>query len=691
MPAPQLQLRPLALAPSGPGTEAELLIYGDIGTGWDDRTVEAADIVRQLNALPPSIKTIYVRINSNGGSVPDGLAIYSSLVAHPAEVRVRIDGVAASIASLIAMAGDHVSMPNASLLMIHAPWGGAVGNAADMRAAADSLDQFARAMAEAYARKSRVSATSIMPILEDGLDHWYTADEAAAAGFVDEVTDGALRDPPPSAFAQSLMARAPLRAVAALNLSAPAHLENNMPLRTPATNSPPTPTPPPPSGSGDMHDALLERNASIRSLFAQFSDIPGVRDLEATCLADTRITMEQVQARLLARVSNGATPLSARGVPADDFSPSSANAPGDGSDFLDAASDALLIRAGLPPVNAHAGARDFRHVSAIEMARTCLGRAGRRARDPAMSAADVIRAAMSTSDFPGILENALHKAVRRGMEVPATSHRTWCRLSEAQDFKPQARVLLGSAPSLLPVGEFGEYQHGNLAEDKASLTAGKYGRIIKLSYEALINDDLGAFLAVGPSMGGAALRAEADGIYTKLTANSLDGVAMQDGKVLFHADHSNAVSVATGTGKPLTAAALSAARAKLRRQTGVAGELLNLAPKFLLVPPERETEAEILVASSTVSTSQASAQAAPGWMASLVVVAEPRLTNTDTLYLVADNMAIDTGEVATLPGSPQLITEDSFNHDARSWKVRHSFATALLDYRGFVRLTLTAA
>ena len=98
---------------------AEIFIYGDIGDDWDDETLAARNFVRELAEL--DVEAITVRINSPGGSVTDGLAIYNSLRRHKADIHVEIDGIAASIASLIAMAGDTLSMAENALLMIHAP------------------------------------------------------------------------------------------------------------------------------------------------------------------------------------------------------------------------------------------------------------------------------------------------------------------------------------------------------------------------------------------------------------------------------------------------------------------------------------------------------------------------------------------------------------------------------------------
>jgi HK97 family phage major capsid protein len=165
---------------------AEVFIFGDIGESWWGESVTAADFVKEVAAL--DVDALTVRINSYGGSVSDGLAIYNALRRHKAAVTISIDGVAMSIASLIAMAGDTVEMAENAILMIHAPWGGLMGNSKEMRDYADVLDKMAGAMASSYCARSGKSIDDMLALLTDGEDHFYTAEEALAEGFVTHVT-----------------------------------------------------------------------------------------------------------------------------------------------------------------------------------------------------------------------------------------------------------------------------------------------------------------------------------------------------------------------------------------------------------------------------------------------------------------------------------------------------------------------
>ena len=159
---------------------AELMIYDVIG---DWQGLSAKELVNDLKAITAEDMT--VRINSPGGSVFDGIAIYNALRYHPANVHVRIEGLAASIASVIAMAGDTITMAENSLMMIHNPLGWVGGEAEDMRRTADMLDKATEAIALAYSGKSGTPVDDITPLMSK--ETWMTAKEAQDQGFVDVV------------------------------------------------------------------------------------------------------------------------------------------------------------------------------------------------------------------------------------------------------------------------------------------------------------------------------------------------------------------------------------------------------------------------------------------------------------------------------------------------------------------------
>lgn len=161
------------------GETPALYIYDEIGY-WGD---SAKSLVDQLQKIEGD--KLDVHVNSPGGDIFDGLAIYQALKDHKAEVTVHVDGVAASIASVIAMAGDRVIMAPKASMMVHDGWTMAVGSAKDMRKTADLLDKQSDIIASVYADKTGQPVEFWREVM--GEDSWYDADEALAAGLADEV------------------------------------------------------------------------------------------------------------------------------------------------------------------------------------------------------------------------------------------------------------------------------------------------------------------------------------------------------------------------------------------------------------------------------------------------------------------------------------------------------------------------
>lgn len=167
--------------------EATLNIFGDITSyPWSESDVSNYNLSKQLQELN-DIDTINVHINSYGGEVAEGLAIYNSLKNHKATVKTFCDGFACSIASVIFMAGDERIMSNASLLMIHNAWSFASGNASELRKQADDLDKITQASINAYMTNINISEAELKKLLDN--ETWLSHEEALEKGFATSVTN----------------------------------------------------------------------------------------------------------------------------------------------------------------------------------------------------------------------------------------------------------------------------------------------------------------------------------------------------------------------------------------------------------------------------------------------------------------------------------------------------------------------
>jgi ATP-dependent Clp protease protease subunit len=165
------------------GKQAEILIYEDIGEGWFGG-VSAKAFADDLKALG-SVDALDIRINSYGGAIFDGFAIYNTLLRHNAHKVVHVDGVAASSASVIAMAGDEIRVAANGFVMIHNPWGFCQGYADELRKQAELLDQVRGAIAGVYAARTNLDVGEILPLMD--AETWMDANEAVTKGFADAI------------------------------------------------------------------------------------------------------------------------------------------------------------------------------------------------------------------------------------------------------------------------------------------------------------------------------------------------------------------------------------------------------------------------------------------------------------------------------------------------------------------------
>jgi len=182
---------------SNGGKSGELLIYEDIGENWwTGGGVSAVLVHKLLKDAGDKLEELTVRINSPGGVVTDGSAIYNALNRHKARVIVEIDGIAASAASVIAMAGDEIRIAKNALIMIHEASGGTWGDAADHEKTAGVLRRMSNAAIDIYAARTTTPRETLVEWVRD--ETWLSADEAIAAGFATHVI--AAKEPPKGAW-----------------------------------------------------------------------------------------------------------------------------------------------------------------------------------------------------------------------------------------------------------------------------------------------------------------------------------------------------------------------------------------------------------------------------------------------------------------------------------------------------------
>jgi hypothetical protein len=391
--------------------------------------------------------------------------------------------------------------------------------------------------------------------------------------------------------------------------------------------------------------------------------------------------------------------------------------------LVPAISDGIRLRAGLKVATPHERASEFRGRSLVGVCHAYLGAIGvdtkhmsdheaarlvfNRGKLASLARAQL---AHTTGDFSNILGDTIGKSLRQAYEETASTWEQWVRRGTATDFKQQTRVQLSAAPDLLLVKEAGEYKDGYFSDGKEVFTLAKYGRIVTVTSEMIINDDLDAFSRIPTAMGQAAKRKEDDVVYYTLLKNA----TMGDTGALFnatalttaggHANLSNASATPTIALLNTAVAAMAVQRAPAEPGASVGtGPVLNLQPEFLLAPPALAGTVWELLNSTSYAVANGNANIksrfGPGGQVSLKPVIEPRLQsgvtlNGDTVtgssafwYLAAAMAQIDTMELAFLSSEPSPVTEEEegFRVDGRSYKIRHTMQAKAIDYRGLYK------
>lgn len=428
------------------------------------------------------------------------------------------------------------------------------------------------------------------------------------------------------------------------------------------------------------------RRESIRNQFAAFQsrsdlDQPALAALRQSCEDDTNLTAEQASAKLLDFLGKANPPTpSGAGAPAG--APTGSLTQDETKTYRQGAEAALLHRGNPSAFKMEGPAAQFRGMDLMDLARDAVARAGHNTRG--MSKQEVaVKALQSTSDFPAILGNVVNRTLRQGYEATQRTFLPFARQATLPDFKEITRVQLGGAPALLRVVEGGEYTEGTIGEGAEKYRVHKYGRIVALTWETIVNDDLDALTRIPFAFGASAADLESDQVYKILTNNPF----MADGKRLFDAEHGNlgsAVALADAL-DPNSPNPLAEMRKLMRLQKGLDGRYITVNPQFLIVPPDLE-EVALKATNAAIVAGRGVDLNVTG--VTLTPIVEPRLHDGDggptRWFGAAAPGVIDTIEYAYLEGHEGVFTEtkSGFEVDGMQVKCRHVFGAKAIDWRG---------
>lgn len=668
----------------------------------------SARMVRE--ALAQFAGDVTVVVNSGGGHAWEGEAIRAALTAHPGKVTVRVAGVAMSAASLMIMSADAIEMTAGSILMIHDPSNITVGNAEEHQRAAAQLDQIADVYASVYAARAGITADAARAIMR--AETYYGPEDAVAAGFADSVVDAA-DDPAAAEDAAMIAARQAFAAsIAHLRMCAEQHSAGGQrlaaaptataghpqapraattevhmdPEENPAVETPQTPaTPPQPAPSQPTMSAPDTAAAERRGAEAERTRARAITEMARPFMASGQVSQTQIDAliddgtpaaqagnRLLAAMASAEPPVV----------PSAGGTARITRDETDTRTEGLvqaLMR------NYDGPGQQFR---GITLSGVAMELAGGRGYDRVqqiqrgMRATSMMGGAHGVSDFAYITTEVMNRTLiaeydRRGANWDVVAGTPM----SASDFRELHAVRFGGDFQLKTVKENGEYQEATLNDEAEGLTVERRGRTIHLTFEAVVNDDMGALNRIPREFAIAARVMESSMVWKLVRTNA---ALKSDSTALFHADHGNLAS----SGAAISVATVGAGRKRMWEQTAYGAkdeeDFLQVTPDTLIVPPALEVTALQFVAGITPSkTSDANP-----YRNTLSPVVVPNLGvgvtgGSDTAWYLASS-DLPPISVAYLEGyeSPTVQTIEGMNPDRVTMNARHIFGAAASEFRG---------
>ena len=288
-----------------------------------------------------------------------------------------------------------------------------------------------------------------------------------------------------------------------------------------------------------------------------------------------------------------------------------------------------------------------------------------------------MRGQHTTSDFPLLLSAVANKLLLTAYEAADLGFRRIARVVNVPDFREMKMLRAGEYPELEKVRESGEYRRGTMGEASEGIRVETYGKMIGLSRQAIINDDLGAFNETAQRIGRTAGHLEGKLCAELVEANP---TMSEDGKALFHADHGNLA----GSGAAIAVNSISTGREAMRGQTAIDSDVkLSVRPRYLVVPPALETSGEKVIADITAADT---GNVNP-FAGKLELVVDVRLGSSTAWYLAADQMANPGLTVAYLTGArgPQIFTKEGWDVDGVEFMARLDFGAAALDFRSLYK------
>ncbi|MDN3699189.1 Clp protease ClpP [Vibrio cortegadensis] len=702
---------------------AQLYIHGEIG-GWD---IYAIDLVKALQQVGE--KDLIMRVQSYGGSVYEGLAMFNAIKAHKGKTTGVVDGLAASIATYMLMACDEIHMPENSTFMIHNPSIGAWGEEDEIESALVQVKNAKMTVSNAYVERSGKPLEEVLGAMAQ--ETWFTAQQALEWGLIDQVIDAVELTNNFTEFDSKEIAKfknAPESLLNCITLGKPeshAELDTSTPTNAaPADNSQPesnqseqvSDMPKPNEELINAVKAENKRQQAIRSLCNKH----GVKgELVNQMLEDMSCTVEQASARILSNMNNDRESLqnlcntlnlgedltnqvlsdpnftmenaskslmnilgqqSAEGG-ANGITPTQVHV-GNGNHVKDELQNALNARAGVAELEKD---NSFGHESLLNMARASLGANSR----SAMTKDELVNRAFNSQDFGDIVTESIRTVMRDEREATTPLWRELANIESLPDFRETELTMVNDAPDLMNIGEDGEYKSAILKGSGERIQLATFGRGIQFTRQSIINDEIGLISKVPRKFMQAGYR-----LADKLMFNAILSGKMGDGKSVFQknvqGDWGNLTDgIAAGDHEALIMALhkMFATTTTIPVDGKGTGDPLDLRGEILLANPDHASMFE-----AVLNTASKPDHYNPAYKKFKRVIETAR-ANAINGAIGFTSKDFDTVLMGFLDGQqdPWLETGDGWSSDGAKFRITYDITSKVLDRRGINQALFAAA
>lgn len=665
----------------GEASPIKVWIHGDIGS-YD---IEAIDLIQALQSV--GSQDVEFRIQSYGGSVYEGLAMFNAIKAHKGKTVGVVDGLVASISSYFLMACDTIQMPENATLMIHNPAIGAWGGEDEIQSALTQLQNSKQTIADAYVERSGRSIEDVLAAMEK--ETWFTAQAALEFGLVDEVIDAVnlsncLKEVKPDELKSFKHPPAEL-----LNQLVPLETEpvpiqeqqpdtEPQPLAASAASSktvsskepkPQVSNMPKPNENFELQNAVKKENArqaAIRALCAQHKIKD---DLLNEMLDDMECTEELAAAKVLTALGE----YSAAGTrnTQDNLTNTAIHA-SNGNITKDSLQNALIARCGVGELEK---GNPYGRKSLIDMAEISVGKDA----NQCSTKSELVARAFNSGDFAEIITEGIRTVMRDEVKVRDPLFRKLANSENLPNFKETDLVMVNDAPDLMAVAEDGEYKQAIIKGSGEKIQLATFGREIAITRQAIINDDISLLSKLPRKFMQSGYR-----LADKLMFNAILAGKMGDGKGVFQAGTINKWGNLTeGVTKGDYEALIMALHKSFATAMTSGGDALDLRGEFLLANPEHASMLE-----AVLNTASKPDEYNPAYKKFKEVVETSRM-NTVNGAIGLTSKDFDSVIMGFLDGQmdPWLETGDGFSSDGAKFRITYDITSKVLDRRGIAEAT----